>query len=69
MTELSSLSSKFAQLLIPVKGNDAKLTDWITTVRAADVPHLRSFANGLELDRAAVDAGLTLPCHNGRSSG
>jgi len=69
MTELSSLTREFAQLLTPVEGNDAKLTDWITTVRAADVPHLHSFANGLELDRAAVDAGLTLPYHNGRTEG
>jgi len=69
MTELSRLTSEFAQLLTPAEGNDAKLTDWITTVRAADLPHLHSFANGLELDRAAVDAGLTLPYHNGRTEG
>jgi transposase len=69
MTELTRLVSEFAQLLTPAKGNDAKLTDWITRVRAADLPHLHSFANGLELDRAAVDAGLTLPYHNGRTEG
>lgn len=33
------------------------------------LPHLHSFANGLELDRAAVDAGLTRPYHNGRTEG
>jgi hypothetical protein len=44
-------------------------TDWITAVRAADLPHLHSFANGLELDRAAADAGLTVPYHNGRTEG
>lgn len=59
MTELARLTGEFAQLLTPAEGNDAKLTDWITTVRAVDLPHLHSFANGLELDRAAVDAGLT----------
>ncbi|WP_445529962.1 ISL3 family transposase [Streptomyces cyslabdanicus] len=69
MTELARLTGEFAQLLTPAEGNDAKLTDWITTVRAADLPHLHSFANGLELDRAAVDAGLTLPYHNGRTEG
>lgn len=69
MSELSILTREFAQLLTPAEGNDAKLTDWITTVRAADMPHLHSFANGLELDRAAVDAGLTLPYHNGRTEG
>jgi transposase InsO family protein len=37
--------------------------------RAADLPHLHGFANGLELDRDAVSAGLTLPHHNGRTEG
>jgi transposase len=30
---------------------------------------LNSFANGLEVDRAAADVGLTLPYHNGRTEG
>jgi transposase len=66
MTELAALIGEFAQPLTPAEGNDTKLTDRITTVRAADLP---PFANGLELDRAAVDAGLTLPYHNGRTEG
>lgn len=37
--------------------------------RALALVVIRSFAKGLELDRAAVDAGLTLPYHNGRSEG
>ncbi|MQS15926.1 ISL3 family transposase [Streptomyces kaniharaensis] len=69
MTELSCLAGEFAKLLTPAKGNDAKLTDWITAVHTVDLPHLHSFANGLELDRAAVDAGLTTPYHNGRTEG
>ncbi|RKE22102.1 hypothetical protein BX266_5524 [Streptomyces sp. TLI_171] len=36
---------------------------------AAQLPYLHAFANGLELDRAAVDASLTLPHHNGRGGG
>lgn len=44
-----------------------KLTEWITAARAIDLPHLRSFTNRLEIDRSAVDAGLTLPYHNGRT--
>ncbi|GAB2785444.1 hypothetical protein GCM10027073_17410 [Streptomyces chlorus] len=68
--ELARLTGEFAQLLAPAEGNDSKLTDWITAVRAADLPHLHSFTNGLELDRAAVDAGLTTPLpqrpHRGR---
>jgi transposase len=69
MSELARLTGEFAHLLTPADGNDAKLTDWITAVRAASLPHLHSFTNGLELDRAAVDAGLTLPYHNGRTEG
>ena len=69
LTGLARLVSEFAQLLTPAKGNDARLTDWIIQVRACDLPRLHSFTNGLELDRAAVDAGLTLPYHNGRTEG
>jgi transposase len=69
MTTLARLVREFAELLTPAAGNDTKLTQWITAVRAADLPHLHAFANGLELDRAAVNAGLTLPHHNGRTEG
>lgn len=69
MTELALFTGEFAQSLNPAEGNDAKFTDWIAAVRAADLSHLHSFANGLELDRAAVDAGLTLPYRNGRTEG
>jgi transposase len=68
-TELAAFTAEFAQLLTPAEGSDAKLTDWIGDVRAVGLPHLHSFCNGLELDRAAVNAGLTLPCHNGRTEG
>lgn len=67
--ELARLPGKFAELLAPAEGNDSKLTDWITAVRAADLPYLHSFTNGLELDRAAVDAGLATLYHNGRTEG
>ncbi|MFD7433752.1 ISL3 family transposase [Streptomyces sp. NPDC059861] len=69
MTALTDLVRGFAVLLKPAEGNDVKLTDWITTARAVDLPHLRSLTNGLEIDRAAVNAGLTLPYHNGRTEG
>ncbi|TDC04055.1 ISL3 family transposase, partial [Streptomyces sp. 8K308] len=67
MTELARLVTGFAALLAPAAGNDTKLTEWINAVRTTDLPHLHAFVNGLELDRAAVDAGLTLPHHNGRT--
>ncbi len=37
--------------------------------READLPHLHSFRTGLDQDRAAVNAGLTLPHHNGGTEG
>ena len=69
MTELARLVNAFAALLTPTAGNDAKLTAWIDDVRAADLPHLHSLCNGLEIDRAAVNAAVTLPWHNGRTEG
>ncbi|WP_181442640.1 transposase [Streptomyces tateyamensis] len=67
MTEIACPTGEFARLLTPAELNAAKLTDWIASVRSADPPHLHSFTNGLELDRAAVDAGLAFPHHNGRT--
>ncbi|WTL50491.1 ISL3 family transposase [Streptomyces sp. NBC_01497] len=69
MTQLTALIRDFAALLTPASGNDSKLTEWITQARGADLPHLHTFCNGLELDRAAVNAGLTLPWSNGRTEG
>ncbi|EST27565.1 hypothetical protein N566_23285 [Streptomycetaceae bacterium MP113-05] len=34
-----------------------------------DLPHLHAFTRGLERDRAAVNAALTLPHHNGGTEG
>lgn len=69
MTQFDVLIGEFASLLAPGPGNDARLTTWIAAVRASELPHLHAFANGLELDRAAVDAALTTPHHNGRTEG
>ncbi|MEU9891548.1 ISL3 family transposase [Sphaerisporangium sp. NPDC051011] len=69
LTALAQHVRSFAELLTPAEGNDTKLTAWITTIRTADLPHLHSFANGLELDRDAVNAALTLTHHNGRTEG
>jgi transposase len=69
MTELARLVDAFAHLLTPTAGNDTKLTIWIGDARAVELPHLHSFCNGLEIDRNAVNAALTLPWHNGRTEG
>jgi transposase len=69
MTALADLVRGFATLLKPAEGNNVKLTDRIAAARAAAMPHLPSLTNGLEIDRTAIDAGLTLPHHNGRTEG
>ncbi|MCX4564464.1 ISL3 family transposase [Streptomyces phaeochromogenes] len=69
MTALVTQVSDFAALLTPGPGNPGRLNAWIARTRAADLPFLHSFATSLERDRAAVDAALTLPWHNGRTEG
>jgi len=69
MTDLADLVTAFASLLTPQPSNTEKLNDWITRVRCADLPFLNSFTNGLQRDRAAVEAALTTPYHNGRTEG
>jgi transposase len=69
MTALAGLIGSFAALLTPDPGNDRLLRQWITTARAADLPLLHAFTNGLDLDIQAATAALTLPHHNGRTEG
>jgi transposase len=69
MTALTSLITSFAALLAPDPGNDARLRQWITDARAADLPHVHSFTRGLDLDIQAANAAVTLPHHNGRTEG
>jgi transposase len=69
MTALTSLVTSFAALLAPDPGNDARLRQWITDVRGADLPNLHSFTRGLDLDIQAATAAVTLPHHNGRTEG
>jgi transposase len=69
MTAVASLVRSFAELLKPARGNDDLLDAWITAARAEDLPHLHAYTRGLDFDRAAVDAALTLPFHNGGTEG
>src|SRR5450631_4540011 len=69
MTALTSLITSFAALLVTGPGNDARLRQWITDARAADLPHVHSFTRGLYLDIQAATAAVTLPHHNGRTEG
>ena len=69
MIDLTGLVRGFADLLRPHDGNADRLDAWITTARAADLPHLHAFTRGLDQDRDAVRAALTLPFHNGGTEG
>jgi transposase len=69
MTALDDLIGSFAAMLVPDPVNEERLQQWVTAARAADLPHLHSFARGLELDLRAVTAAVTLPHHNGRTEG
>ena len=66
---LAALIRSFAALLAPDPGNDARLSQWMTDARAADLPHVHSFTRGLDLDIQAATAALTMPHHNGRTEG
>jgi len=41
-----------------------QLDTWIRSVEASHLPELESFAKGIQQDKAAVVAGLTLPYSN-----
>ncbi|MFI9848729.1 ISL3 family transposase [Nonomuraea sp. NPDC051941] len=69
MTMLAGLVRDFAALLDPKPGNDQLLTAWTEQARQADLPHMHAFTRGLDYDRAAVNAALTLPFHNGGTEG
>lgn len=42
-----------------------QLDDWLEKVRASQIRALQGFVVGIERDKAAVVAGLTLPQNNG----
>nr|AGZ93856.1 transposase [Streptomyces sp. WM6386] len=69
MIQLASGIRDFAPLLAPHAANADALSRWIVQVRGADLPHLHAFARGLERDRDAVNAALTLPYSNGPTEG
>lgn len=65
MAQLAAFAQGFAELLTPCEGNADGLSRWIVKVRSADLPHLHAFTQGLDRDRDAVIAALTLPYSNG----
>lgn len=69
MTQLAAHIAALAQLLTPREGKADELSRWIGQARATDLPHLHSFTRGLDRDRDAVIAALTLPYSNGPTEG
>ncbi|GIG63268.1 hypothetical protein Lfu02_76400 [Longispora fulva] len=69
MIALASLMGSFAALLTPAERNAGLLHAWIVDARATDLPHLHAFTRGLDFDRRAVGAAVTLPFHNGGTEG
>lgn len=68
MTALTGVVRSFATLLAPHQDNPARLAEWTTTTRQADLPHVHSFARGIHQDIDAVTAAITLAHHNASSS-
>jgi transposase len=61
------LVQQFVQMLRTRTGN--KLDDWLEKVRASQIHTFQSFIGGIERDKTAVVAGLTLPQNNGLVEG
>jgi transposase len=61
------LTQDFLQMLRKREGE--RLDTWLTQVQESQLSELQSFAHGVELDKAAVQAGLTLPINNGQTEG
>lgn len=58
---------EFLTLVRKRQGNE--LESWLERVKAMGIRELRQFAHGLERDKAAVVAGLTLPYSTGPVEG
>ncbi|OLF13472.1 ISL3 family transposase [Actinophytocola xanthii] len=69
MTTLAAAVRSFAALLAPREDNPARLAEWTTATREADLPHVHSFTRGLDQDIDAVTAAITREHHNGRTEG
>ena len=61
------LTQAFMQVIREHTGQ--QLETWLSSVEASTLPELKSFAKGIQQDKAAVLAGLTLPWSNGPLEG
>ena len=61
------LAQGFMQMIRERSGH--QLNDWLSEAEASQLPEFKSFARGIQQDKAAVLAGLTLPWSNGPLEG
>jgi transposase len=61
------LAQDFLVMMRKLEGE--RLDAWLAQVRESGLPELQSFAQGVERDKAAVQAGLTLAINNGQVEG
>ena len=67
MRETQQLVEEFLTLARKLQGSELEV--WLERVKATGVREVRQFAHGLERDKAAVVAGLTLPYSTGPVEG
>jgi transposase len=63
ITTAYQLTQDFLHMVRKLQGD--ALDTWLELVSASRIPELQGFAQGIERDKAAVRAGLTLPYSNG----
>jgi hypothetical protein len=65
LTILHLLIQSFRQIVRKLEGG--RLQDWQNQIEASGIPEIHRFSKGLERDKEAVLAGLTLSHSNGQS--
>lgn len=67
LTTAFTLAQAFVKLLREKRVE--ALPAWLESVHTSSVRELRQFAQGIERDRAAVEAGISRPERNGQTEG
>ena len=61
------LAQDFLVMMRKLEGE--RLDAWLAQVHESELPELQSFAQGVERDKSAVQAGLTIQINNGQVEG
>jgi transposase len=68
IAKASQLAQSFRRMLRQLQGEEC-LAGWLQEASNSDLPELQHFANGLQRDKAAMQAGLSLPSSTGPVEG